>query len=100
MGIPSEGATPHRNEILRDAFPPEQLGTAFAMYGMVVVAAPAIGPTIGGPLNHREKIPFFAVDQIVKANGAQVRSSLAASSTGSSQRLGTNGVTALRSALS
>jgi Major Facilitator Superfamily len=42
------GLQPVSQTILRDTFPPEQLGTAFAVYGMVVVAAPAIGPTAGG----------------------------------------------------
>src|ERR1700724_1382170 len=42
------GLQPVSQAILRDTFPPEQLGTAFAAYGMVVVLAPAIGPTIGG----------------------------------------------------
>src|SRR5260370_21032132 len=33
--------------ILKDTFPPEQLGTAFAMYGMVAVLGPGIGSTVG-----------------------------------------------------
>jgi MFS transporter, DHA2 family, multidrug resistance protein len=48
QGAGGGGLQPVSQAILRDAFPPEQLGTAFAMYGMVVVAAPAVGPTIGG----------------------------------------------------
>ena len=48
QGAGGGGLQPVAQALLRDAFPPEQLGTAFAMYGMVVVAAPAIGPTIGG----------------------------------------------------
>src|SRR4029077_7769443 len=31
-----------------DTFSPAQRGMAFAIYGMAVVAAPAIGPTLGG----------------------------------------------------
>ena len=34
--------------ILADSFPPHQRGMAFALYGMAVVFAPAIGPTLGG----------------------------------------------------
>src|SRR5207245_9344143 len=48
QGAGGGGLQPVSQAILRDAFPPEQLGTAFAMYGMVVVAAPAVCPTIGG----------------------------------------------------
>jgi len=41
------GLQPVSQAILKDTFAPEQLG-AFALYGMVVVLAPAIGPTLGG----------------------------------------------------
>ena len=39
---------PSEQAILADTFPPEKRGQAFAMYGMAVVVAPAIGPTLGG----------------------------------------------------
>src|ERR1700751_2441071 len=48
QGAGGGGLQPVSQAILRDTFPPEQLGIAFAVYGMVVVVAPAIGPTIGG----------------------------------------------------
>jgi MFS transporter, DHA2 family, multidrug resistance protein len=48
QGAGGGGLQPVSQAILKDTFPPEQLGTAFAVYGMVVVLAPAIGPTIGG----------------------------------------------------
>src|SRR5271170_6303058 len=48
QGAGGGGLQPVSQAILRDTFPPEQLGTAFAVYGMVIVAAPAIGPTLGG----------------------------------------------------
>ena len=48
QGAGGGGLQPVSQAILRDTFVPEQLGTAFAMYGMVIVLAPAIGPTIGG----------------------------------------------------
>jgi DHA2 family multidrug resistance protein len=48
QGAGGGGLQPVSQAILRDTFPPEQLGTAFAVYGMVIVAAPAIGPTVGG----------------------------------------------------
>ena len=48
QGAGGGGLQPVSQAILRDTFPPERLGAAFAVYGMVVVLAPAIGPTIGG----------------------------------------------------
>src|SRR5580704_1075453 len=39
---------PSEQAILADTFPPAQRGMAFAIYGMAVVVAPALGPTIGG----------------------------------------------------
>ena len=39
---------PSEQAILADTFPPAKRGMAFAVYGMAVVLAPAIGPTLGG----------------------------------------------------
>jgi MFS transporter, DHA2 family, multidrug resistance protein len=39
---------PSEQAILADTFPPEQLGMAFAIYGMAVVVAPILGPALGG----------------------------------------------------
>ena len=39
---------PSEQAILADTFPPEKRGQAFAVFGMAVVVAPAIGPTLGG----------------------------------------------------
>jgi len=48
QGIGGGGLAPSEQAILADTFPVEQRGQAFALYGMAVVAAPAIGPTLGG----------------------------------------------------
>jgi DHA2 family multidrug resistance protein len=48
QGAGGGGLQPVSQAILKDTFPPEKLGMAFAVYGMVVVLAPAIGPTLGG----------------------------------------------------
>src|SRR6202790_3521556 len=48
QGAAGGGLQPVSQAILKDTFPPERLGVAFAVYGMVVVVAPAIGPTLGG----------------------------------------------------
>ena len=48
QGIGGGGLQPSEQAILADTFPPRQRGMAFAIYGMAVVLAPAIGPTLGG----------------------------------------------------
>src|ERR1700710_1678740 len=48
QGIGGGGLAPSEQAILADTFPPEKRGQAFAVYGMAVVVAPAIGPTLGG----------------------------------------------------
>jgi DHA2 family multidrug resistance protein len=42
------GLQPSEQAILADTFPPAKRGMAFAVYGIAVVMAPAIGPTLGG----------------------------------------------------
>lgn len=48
QGLGGAGLQPVSQAILADAFLPEKRGVAFGIYGMAVVAAPAIGPTLGG----------------------------------------------------
>jgi DHA2 family multidrug resistance protein len=48
QGIGGGGLAPSEQAILADTFSPAQRGMAFAMYGLAVVFAPAIGPTLGG----------------------------------------------------
>ncbi len=48
QGAGGGGLQPSEQAILADTFPPAKRGMAFAMYGMAVVVAPALGPTIGG----------------------------------------------------
>ncbi len=48
QGLGGGGLQPSEQAILADTFPPAKRGLAFAMYGMAVVLAPAIGPTLGG----------------------------------------------------
>ena len=48
QGITGGGLQPNAQAILADAFPPQKRGQAFAVYGIAVVFAPAIGPTLGG----------------------------------------------------
>jgi MFS transporter, DHA2 family, multidrug resistance protein len=48
QGAGGGGLQPSEQAILADTFPPAKRGMAFAIYGMAVVLAPAIGPTLGG----------------------------------------------------
>ena len=48
QGIGGGGLAPSEQAILADTFPVRKRGQAFALYGMAVVVAPAIGPTLGG----------------------------------------------------
>jgi DHA2 family multidrug resistance protein len=48
QGLGGGGLQPSEQAILADTFPQEKRGMAFAVYGMAVVLAPAIGPTLGG----------------------------------------------------
>jgi DHA2 family multidrug resistance protein len=48
QGIGGGGLAPSEQAILADTFEPAKRGQAFALYGLAVVCAPAIGPTLGG----------------------------------------------------
>jgi MFS transporter, DHA2 family, multidrug resistance protein len=48
QGAGGGGLQPSEQSILADTFPPAKRGLAFAVYGIAVVMAPAIGPTLGG----------------------------------------------------
>jgi MFS transporter, DHA2 family, multidrug resistance protein len=48
QGLGGGGLAPSEQAILNDAFPGRRRAQAFAIYGVAVVVAPAIGPTLGG----------------------------------------------------
>ncbi len=48
QGIGGGGLAPVEQAILVDTFPPEKRATAFALYTVAIVTAPAIGPVLGG----------------------------------------------------
>ena len=48
QGLGGGGMAPSEQAILADTFPPEKRAQAFALYGVAVVVAPTIGPTLGG----------------------------------------------------
>jgi DHA2 family multidrug resistance protein len=48
QGIGGGGLAPVEQAILVDTFPPEKRASAFALYTVAIVTAPAIGPVLGG----------------------------------------------------
>ena len=48
QGIGGGGLAPVEQAILVDTFPPAKRATAFALYTVAIVTAPAIGPVLGG----------------------------------------------------
>jgi MFS transporter, DHA2 family, multidrug resistance protein len=48
QGIGGGGMAPTEQSMFADTFPPEKRSQAFALYGLTVVSAPAIGPVLGG----------------------------------------------------
>jgi len=48
QGLGGGGLQPMAQAILADTFPPEKRGLAFALYGVTVIVAPTVGPTLGG----------------------------------------------------
>ena len=51
QGFAGGGMVPVAQSILADSFPPEKRGQAFALFGIAVVVAPVVGPTLGGWLS-------------------------------------------------
>ncbi len=48
QGLGGGGMPTSEQAILADTFPPEKRGQAFALYGIAVIVAPTVGPTLGG----------------------------------------------------
>ena len=48
QGLGCGGMVPVAQSILADSFPPEKRGQGFALFGVSVVVAPVVGPTLGG----------------------------------------------------
>jgi DHA2 family multidrug resistance protein len=51
QGLGGGGMVPVSQSILADTFPPSKRGQAFALFGVAVVVAPIVGPTLGGWLS-------------------------------------------------
>lgn len=48
QGLGGGGMAPSEQSILADTFPPQKRSQAFALYGIAVIVAPTVGPTLGG----------------------------------------------------
>ena len=48
QGLGGGGLQPSEQAILADTFAPAKRGQAFAVYGLAVITAPIVGPTLGG----------------------------------------------------
>jgi DHA2 family multidrug resistance protein len=48
QGLAGGGMVPVSQSILADSLPPAKRGQAFALFGIAVVVAPVVGPTLGG----------------------------------------------------
>src|ERR1700751_3511905 len=51
QGLAGGGMVPVSQSILADSFPPAKRGQAVALFGVAVVVAPVVGPTLGGWLS-------------------------------------------------
>jgi len=51
QGLGGGGMVPVSQAILASSFPPEKRGQGFALFGVAVVVAPVVGPTLGGWLS-------------------------------------------------
>jgi DHA2 family multidrug resistance protein len=51
QGLGGGGMVPVSQSILADSFPPAKRGQGFALFGVAVVVAPVVGPTLGGWLS-------------------------------------------------
>ena len=61
QGLAGGGLQPAQQAIIKDSFPPEKLGMAFAITGITTVLAPILGPTLGGYItdNYNWRWIFF-----------------------------------------
>ena len=61
QGIGGGGLAPVEQAILVDTFPPHKRASAFALYTMAIVTAPAVGPVLGGWItdNYNWRWVFF-----------------------------------------
>jgi DHA2 family multidrug resistance protein len=59
QGFGGGALQPTQQAILRQTFPPKEQGMAMAMFGMVIMIGPAVGPTLGGWLTDNYSWPWI-----------------------------------------
>ena len=59
QGLSGGGMAPSEQSILADTFPPNKRAQAFALYGIAVIIAPTIGPTLGGWITDNYSWPWI-----------------------------------------
>ncbi|HEY1810739.1 MAG TPA: DHA2 family efflux MFS transporter permease subunit [Kofleriaceae bacterium] len=59
QGIGGGALQPTQQAILRQTFPPEEQGLAMAMYSMVIMIGPAVGPVLGGWITDNYSWPWI-----------------------------------------
>jgi len=59
QGLGGGGLLPIAQAIMLESFPPEKRGKSTALFGLVVVVAPIIGPVIGGWITDNLSWPFI-----------------------------------------
>lgn len=59
QGLGGGALQPTQQAILRQTFPPEEQGIAMAMFAMVVMIGPAIGPVLGGYITDNYAWPWI-----------------------------------------
>jgi DHA2 family multidrug resistance protein len=59
QGLGGGALQPTQQAILRQTFPPKEQGMAMAMFAMVIMVGPAVGPTLGGWLTDNYSWPWI-----------------------------------------
>ena len=63
QGLGGGGLAPVEQAILVDTFPPAKRASAFALYTVAIVTAPAIGPVLGGWITDNYNWRWVFLDQ-------------------------------------
>jgi MFS family permease len=63
QGLAGGGMTPVAQSILAATFPPSKRSQGFALYGVAVVVAPVVGPTLGGWFERQSLLALVLSDQ-------------------------------------
>src|SRR2546421_6156775 len=59
QGLGAGALQPTQQAILRQTFPPKEQGMAMAMFAMVIMVGPAVGPSLGGYIVDHHSWPWI-----------------------------------------